>query len=69
MTKTIVTMVACATLLWAGTACAVATAQQSCDYARIRAWKVYTSCIDAVVAKDAKGISVESGYVRGGDGS
>lgn len=56
MTKTIVTVVACATLLWAGTAVATPTAQQRCDYARITAWKTYVSCVDTAVAKDAKGV-------------
>lgn len=47
---------ACAATLWAGTAIATPTPQQACDYARITAWKAYTSCIEAVVAKDAKGL-------------
>lgn len=40
---------------WMGTAEAKPTPQQQCDYARITAWKVYQSCVDAAVAKDAKG--------------
>jgi hypothetical protein len=52
MRKASVTMAACATLLWAGTALA---AQEKCDYSRITAWKVYASCVDSVVAKRAKG--------------
>jgi hypothetical protein len=62
MTKTIVTVAACATLLCAGASRATPTAQQQCDYARITAWKVYQSCVDAVVAKDVKngGIGVDN---------
>jgi hypothetical protein len=57
MTKASLTIAACATLLWAGTALATPpTAQELCDNARITAWKVYTSCIDSVVAKEAKGV-------------
>jgi hypothetical protein len=54
MRKASLTIAACATLLWAGAALATPTPQQSCDYARITAWKVYTSCVDGVVATDAK---------------
>ena len=46
---------ACATLLCAGAALATTTPQQKCDYARITAWKKYQSCVDGVVAKQAKG--------------
>jgi hypothetical protein len=46
-------VVTCATLLWAGTALAAPTPQQKCDHARITAWKVYLSCMEAVLAKDA----------------
>src|SRR5437868_5839230 len=53
--KRIWTITACMALLCAGTALAIPTAQQQCDFARITAWKVYTSCVDTVVAKDAKG--------------
>ena len=35
------------------------TAQEKCDFARVTAWKVYTSCVDVVVAKDAKGVSFD----------
>lgn len=57
MTKATWAIVACAALLWAEAAVAkfTPTPQQRCDSARITAWKVYTSCIDVVVAKDAKG--------------
>jgi hypothetical protein len=54
MWKTTLTVAACATLLWAGTALATPTPQQKCDYARITAWKKYQSCIEGVVAKEAK---------------
>ncbi len=54
----------CAMLLWTGVALATPTAQEQCDSARITAWAKYVSCVDAVVAKDAKGVysgwSVES---------
>jgi hypothetical protein len=59
MTKASLMVATCATLLWAGTARATPTAQQNCDNARITAWKVYTSCIDSVVAKDAKGVAFD----------
>ncbi len=59
MRKTIVTIAACATLLWTGVARATPSAQQSCDNARIAAWAKYVSCVDAVVAKDAKGVSFD----------
>jgi hypothetical protein len=57
MKHAIATMAACATLLSAGAAFATLTPtpQQNCDYARLTAWRVYQSCVDAVVAKDAKG--------------
>ena len=54
MRKVRLMVAACATLLWAGTALASATPQQNCDSARIRAWKLYTSCVDTVVAKNAR---------------
>ena len=58
MRKVHLTVAACATLLWAGTALAKFTPspQQNCDSARITAWKVYQACVDTVVAKDAKGV-------------
>ena len=37
-------------------ALALPTAQQKCDEARIKAWAKYVSCVDGVVAKDAKGV-------------
>jgi len=40
-------------LLWAASALAMPTPQQSCDSARVRAWKVYTACLYRVVAQDA----------------
>jgi hypothetical protein len=46
-----------AIMLWAGTALAAPTSQQVCSKARITAWKVYTSCIDKVVAKAATAAS------------
>jgi hypothetical protein len=51
MNKTIATTTACATLLWISVVHALPTAQQSCDSARVTAWKVYTSCIDRALAK------------------
>lgn len=56
MTKTLTTVAVCLTLLCAGMARAQATAQEQCDYQRISAWRSYSSCIEGVVAKDAKGI-------------
>ena len=57
MRKVRLTVAACATLLWAGTALGASapTPQQLCNSARITAWKTYQSCVDTVVAKDAKG--------------
>ena len=55
MTNASVPVVACATLLCAGAALATTPPQQKCDYARIAAWKKYQSCVDGVVAKQAKG--------------
>ena len=55
MTKGIWGVMACAALVWAGAARATPTPQQQCDNARITAWKVYTSCVDTVVARDARG--------------
>jgi hypothetical protein len=55
MTKASLMVAVCATLLWAGTALATVippTPQQRCNSARITAWKVYTSCLDTVVARD-----------------
>jgi len=49
----------CATVFLGASALATPTPQQRCDYARITAWKVYTSCIDAVAAKAAKGVSFD----------
>jgi hypothetical protein len=56
MTKTSSTVAVCATLLCAGTALAMPTAQEKCDNARITAWKVYVTCVESQVAKDAKGV-------------
>ena len=63
MTKTTLTATACAALLWAGAAFAKFTPspQQNCDSARITAWKTYVSCVDKVLAKDAKGVEVDRG--------
>ena len=47
--------VAFAVLAWAGTALAAPTTQESCDYARATAWRLYLSCIETAVAKEAKG--------------
>jgi len=44
----------CATL-WAVTALATPSPDQACNSALVTAWKVYTSCIDGVVAKDVNG--------------
>ena len=60
MTKTTLTATACATLLWAGTALATPTAQQQCDATRITAWKTYQACVDAMVARDAKGLGLNN---------
>jgi len=59
MRKTSLTVAASATLLWAGTVLATPTPQEKCDNARITAWKKYVSCVDAVVAKEAKGVSFD----------
>ena len=50
-------IIVAATLLWGGPAVAKFTpdAQQNCDYARIRVWRAYQACVDAVVALDARG--------------
>ncbi len=59
MRKSNLALATCATMLWTGTALATQTTQQNCDYARITAWKVYQSCVDAVVAKDAKSVAFD----------
>jgi hypothetical protein len=59
MSKNSLTVAACAALLWAGTALAQTTPQHKCDRARITAWKKYVSCIEGVVAKDAKGVGFD----------
>ncbi len=56
MRGAIITVAACAALLWAGTVLAAATRQQKCDSARLAAWKSYNSCVDTVVIKIAKGL-------------
>ena len=63
MRKASLTMLACATLLSTGAALAVPTAQQKCDYTRITAWKAYASCVNTVIAKDAKGLFPSSSDV------
>jgi hypothetical protein len=55
MIKAVLTVAACATLLWAGTALAAPTPQEKCDKAHVTAWKAYVACVDGVLAKDAKG--------------
>ena len=45
---------ACAVLLGAGAAVATPTPRQNCDYARITAWKVYQTCVEAGMAREAK---------------
>jgi hypothetical protein len=60
MTKASLTVGACAALLWAGTVLATPTPQQSCDSARITAWKVYLSCVNSALAKHAKGVSLDA---------
>jgi len=59
MGKASLTVAACATLLWTGVAVATPSAQEQCDSARITAWAKYVSCVDAGVAKDAKGVSFD----------
>ena len=59
MTRTTGTGLACAALLWAGTALAAPTAQQLCDFQRVTAWKVYQACVDTVVAKYVKGVNFD----------
>ena len=56
MTKLSVRAVACIALLWSGAAVAEATPQEQCDGARIAAWGKYLSCVDVVVARDARGV-------------
>jgi hypothetical protein len=59
MTKLMVTITACATLLWAGVTLAAPTAQQSCDAARLTARSKYVSCVEALVVKESKGIAFD----------
>jgi hypothetical protein len=61
MTRAIWKGTLCAALLCAGTVLAKSTptAQQQCDFARITAWAKYVSCIDAAVAKDARGLIID----------
>jgi hypothetical protein len=62
----LVTVVACATLLWARTVLATPTTPQgSCDVARLVAWAKYVSCVDKVLAQDAS--CVVSGCPAGFD--
>ncbi len=46
-------------VLYAGAALAAGTPQQQCDKARVQAWSTYLSCVNAVVAKDAQGLSFD----------
>jgi hypothetical protein len=55
MAKVTLVVTACATLLSAGTALATPTAQQKCDSARTLAWSKYLSCMNGLVAQEAKG--------------
>ena len=54
-TKGTWTLAVGATLLWTGATLATPTVQNKCDNARILAWKKYQSCVNGVVAKEAKG--------------
>ncbi len=56
MTKTILTVAALATLLYAPPARAFAPPQAACNSARVTAWKNYVSCVDSVLARDGKGM-------------
>ncbi len=56
MIRSMLTAGVCAVLLWASAGWGAVTPQESCDNARIAAWKTYVSCVEAVVAKDAKQI-------------
>lgn len=56
MKTTSFAMALCAALLGARLAAAAPTPKQSCDSARVTAWKVYRSCVDVVLAKNGKGI-------------
>jgi len=53
MARTILT-VTCGALLLTGTALAVPTTQQLCDYQRLTAWKKFYGCMETVLAKNAK---------------
>lgn len=59
MTRLSLMALVCLALLCAGAALATPTPQQKCDSTRITAWKTYVSCVDMVVAKDAKGVTFD----------
>jgi hypothetical protein len=59
MLRTALRAAAAGTLLWPTTALATPTPQQLCDSARITAWKSYLSCVDGVLAKNARGALVD----------
>jgi len=56
MTKFTLRAAGCATLLWTAMALAGPTPQEQCRGARVTEWAKYVSCVDGVVAKDAKGV-------------
>jgi hypothetical protein len=56
MTRSSLVLTVCATLLWTGTVLAAPTAQQNCDTARITAWRLYVSCVNGTIARDARGV-------------
>ena len=60
MTKGSAIVFACSTLLWGAVAFATPPSpQEVCDFSRITAWRIYTSCVENLVAKDAKGIDFD----------
>lgn len=63
MTTTMLT-ITCGALLLAGTALAAPTAQQLCDYQRLTVWKKFETCMDAVLAKNAKGVEFDEFAAR-----
>lgn len=56
MRKVVLKVAVCATLLCARTALAAQSPQQTCDKARVTAWKTYVYCVEAKVAKNAGGV-------------
>src|SRR5262249_169922 len=57
-TRVVLTVAMCAVVLWAAAAFAQPSPQDKCNAALITGWKLYLSCLEGAVAKEAKSVFI-----------